>query len=85
MSQSYTTESFAGANAVVGNPVYFKPGMTLKDVEKNVILETLRQQRFNRTRTARVLAIGIRTLQRKLKQYREEAEMQTVQANPVMS
>jgi DNA-binding protein Fis len=32
----------------------------------------LKQQSFNRTRAARVLGIGIRTLQRKLKQYREE-------------
>ncbi len=49
----------------------FSPGMTLKEIEKNVILETLRHQKYNRTRTAKVLGIGIRTLQRKLKQYRE--------------
>lgn len=58
------------------NSVFFTQGMTLKDIEKDVILETLRQNRFNRTRTAKVLGIGIRTLQRKLKQYREE-EMQS--------
>ena len=45
--------------------------MTLREIEKSVILETLRRQKFNRTRTAKVLGIGIRTLQRKLKQYRE--------------
>lgn len=49
--------------------VVFAPGMALADVEKMVILETLRHLRFNRTRAARVLGIGIRTLQRKLKQY----------------
>lgn len=53
------------------NHVSFKTGMSLRDIEKNVILETLRRQRYNRTHTARVLGIGIRTLQRKLKQYRE--------------
>ena len=51
--------------------VIFSHGMSLKDIEKSVILETLKRQKFNRTRTARVLGIGIRTLQRKLKHYRE--------------
>jgi DNA-binding NtrC family response regulator len=53
-------------------PVSFEPGMQLREIEKHVILTTLKQQSFNRTRAARVLGIGIRTLQRKLKQYREE-------------
>jgi DNA-binding NtrC family response regulator len=50
--------------------VSFEQGLTLADIEKAVILETLKRQNFNRTRAARVLGIGIRTLQRKLKQYR---------------
>lgn len=48
----------------------FQPGMCLRDIERVVILETLKHQGFNRTRAARVLGIGIRTLQRKLKEYR---------------
>jgi DNA-binding NtrC family response regulator len=52
--------------------VSFEQGMTLADIEKAVILETLKRQNFNRTRAARVLGIGIRTLQRKLKQYRSD-------------
>jgi transcriptional regulator with PAS, ATPase and Fis domain len=51
--------------------VNFDSNMTLRDIEKNVILETLKRQKHNRTKTARVLEIGIRTLQRKLKQYEE--------------
>ena len=54
--------------------VAFAPGMTLKEVEKAVILATLNQENSNRTRTAKVLGIGIRTLQRKLKQYQQEDE-----------
>ena len=50
--------------------VVFKHGLSLADVERIVILETLRHQNFNRTRAARVLGIGIRTLQRKIKEYR---------------
>ena len=49
--------------------VSFKPGQKLRDVEKLVILTTLRAKGFNRTHAARTLGIGIRTLQRKLKAY----------------
>lgn len=52
--------------------VNFEHGMTLADIERAVIIETLKRQNFNRTRAARVLGIGIRTLQRKLKQYRSD-------------
>ena len=51
------------------NEMQFTTGMKLKDIEKVVILETLKSQNFNRTHAARVLGIGIRTLQRKLKKY----------------
>jgi DNA-binding NtrC family response regulator len=44
----------------------------LEEVERQLILATLRRTRFNRTKSARLLGIGIRTLQRKLKQYAEE-------------
>lgn len=64
------THMHARDSATPGRPlVVFRPGMTLAEIERAVILETLRQQKYNRTRTARVLAIGIRTLQRKLKEY----------------
>jgi transcriptional regulator with PAS, ATPase and Fis domain len=51
--------------------VRFQTGLKLSEIEKSVILQTLRQQDYNRTKTAKALGIGIRTLQRKLKQYRE--------------
>ena len=44
----------------------------LEEVERHLILATLRRTRYNRTKTARLLGIGIRTLQRKLKGYAEE-------------
>ena len=50
-----------------------QPGRArLEDVERHLIMATLRRSRYNRTKTARLLGIGIRTLQRKLKQYAEE-------------
>lgn len=67
MSQAEAISIFESQSSVS-----FNPGMTLRDIERQVIIETLKQQRFNRTRTAKVLEIGIRTLQRKLKQYQLE-------------
>lgn len=52
--------------------VTFVPGVLLSEVEKSVILKTLVALEGNRTHTARVLGIGLRTLQRKIKQYRDE-------------
>lgn len=64
--------SGAFAHSAAITAVSFDQGMTLADIEKAVILETLKRQNNNRTRAARVLGIGIRTLQRKLKQYRSD-------------
>jgi two-component system response regulator HydG len=45
------------------------PGITLKEVEKKMIIRTLEDNNGNRTRTAAVLGISRRTLQLKLKEY----------------
>jgi len=42
---------------------------TLESVERAVILKTFEARNRNRTHTAQALNIGIRTLQRKLKEY----------------
>lgn len=44
-------------------------GITLAEMEKKMILETLAQEKNNRTKTAQVLGISIRTLRNKLHQY----------------
>lgn len=44
-------------------------GRTLADVERDLILETLAHCGDNRTRTAGILGISIRTLRNKLKDY----------------
>jgi transcriptional regulator with PAS, ATPase and Fis domain len=49
--------------------VRFEGNLTLADIEREVILQTLKRKNDNRTQTAKALGIGIRTLQRKLKQY----------------
>jgi DNA-binding NtrC family response regulator len=63
------------------------PGQAkLEEVERFLILATLRRTRYNRTKSARLLGIGIRTLQRKLKQYAEEQRLTEMdQANVVFA
>ena len=44
-------------------------GMTLKEVAREVIVQTLEETEGNRTQTARILGISRKTLQNKLKEY----------------
>lgn len=57
----------------------FAPGMSLSEVEKRLILQTLELTAQNRTRAAHLLGISIRTLRNKLNEYkmdiREEGVM----------
>ena len=46
-------------------------GMTVKDLEERLILQTLNHVNQNRTHAAEMLGISIRTLRNKLKDYRE--------------
>jgi len=46
-----------------------KPGLSLKEMERRMILRTLDETGGNRTRTAEILGISRRTLQNKLKEY----------------
>ena len=48
-----------------------KAGMTVAEVERRLILETLQHTAQNRTRAAEMLGISIRTLRNKLHEYRE--------------
>jgi len=48
----------------------WKPGKTLDEIERNVILEALKHFGGNRTHTAKSLGISIRTLRNKLAEFR---------------
>jgi DNA-binding NtrC family response regulator len=50
----------------------FQVGMTMDELERQAILATLRTTNGNRTRAAEQLGISLRTLQRKLKEYKVE-------------
>lgn len=59
---SYATGGMYGSNETI----------TLKELEKKLIIETLEKQNFNRTKTAELLDISVRTLRNKLKEYNLE-------------
>ncbi|HYO12241.1 MAG TPA: helix-turn-helix domain-containing protein, partial [Thermoanaerobaculia bacterium] len=63
-----TSVSTTGApvQAVAGEP------RTMADIERQAILETLERTGGHRARAADILGIGLRTLQRKLKEYKQE-------------
>ncbi|MDR0454746.1 MAG: sigma-54 dependent transcriptional regulator [Deferribacteraceae bacterium] len=46
-------------------------GLTIADMERELILNTLRKVEWNRTRAAEMLGITVRTLRNKLNEYRE--------------
>jgi DNA-binding NtrC family response regulator len=50
--------------------IAFKPGMSLSEVERMVIVETLKSFSGNKTRTAAVLGISLKTLYNRLNEYR---------------
>ena len=50
-------------------------GMTVREMEKELIVSTLNQVGDNRTHAAKMLGISIRTLRNKLNEYREEMDM----------
>jgi len=58
-----------GLAMATGGTPQFKAGMTVADMEKELILQTLAHCGQNRTRAAELLGISIRTLRNKLKEY----------------
>jgi DNA-binding NtrC family response regulator len=50
-------------------PLQFLPGMSLSDVEKEMLMQTLARNKGNRLLTAQELGVSIRTVQRKIKDY----------------
>lgn len=51
-----------------------RPGMTVAEVERRLILETLGFTQNNKTRAAELLAISLKTLHNKLKEYESQPE-----------
>jgi DNA-binding NtrC family response regulator len=58
----------------VGEKVDSYEGMTMTEIEKEAIFNALAKTDGNRTKAAKILDIGLRTLQRKLKEYEAEGK-----------
>ena len=56
--------------------VAYRPGMTLEDMELEVIRAVLNTVDWNRRRAAEILGIGERTLYRKVRKYKLDKEME---------
>ncbi|MBU1700697.1 MAG: sigma-54 dependent transcriptional regulator [Candidatus Eisenbacteria bacterium] len=52
-----------------GSDLHLRVGMSLTEIERAVMRETLVRCNWNRRQTARMLGIGLRTLYRKIKEY----------------
>jgi DNA-binding NtrC family response regulator len=60
----------APAPEPTGQPQPHSDAMTMDEIERRAILGALERTGGNRTQAAELLGIGLRTLQRKLKEYR---------------
>jgi hypothetical protein len=63
--------------------IVWYPGMTIEEVERDVILAALKFHNGNKTRTADSLGIASRTLDNKLARYRGDAVPAPEQDAPV--
>jgi DNA-binding NtrC family response regulator len=54
--------------------ISMQPGMTVREMEKQLITKTLEEVSDNRTHAAELLGISIRTMRNKLKEYKQELE-----------
>lgn len=59
------------------NTNLIKVGISVREMEKELIFRTLQEVGDNRTKAAKILGISIRTLRNKLREYREECVEQT--------
>ena len=57
-----------------------RAGMTVKEMEKQLITKTLEEVNDNRTHAAELLGISIRTLRNKLREYKQEIEASQAEA-----
>ncbi len=62
-------------NIVSGDDFGFKIGTTVREMEKQLIFESLKANQWNKTKTAQMLDISIRTLRNKLNEYRDNNEI----------
>jgi DNA-binding NtrC family response regulator len=60
--------------------ISMQAGVTVKEMERQLITKTLAEVNDNRTHAAELLGISIRTLRNKLKEYQQELEESQTEA-----
>lgn len=59
-------------------PIHIRPGLTVREMERELIFRTLQDVDDNRTHAAEMLGISIRTLRNKLREYKEEGQVKHI-------
>lgn len=67
--QELTPTPYQTSLSAEKNLISFEVGITLQELEKRLIVETLQAHKNNRTKTAETLGINVRTLRNKLHEY----------------
>jgi DNA-binding NtrC family response regulator len=70
----------AGGVSQSHSAISMQSGMTVKEMERQLITKTLEEVNDNRTHAAELLGISIRTLRNKLKEYQQELEESQAEA-----
>ncbi|MBB5020719.1 sigma-54-dependent transcriptional regulator [Desulfurispira natronophila] len=65
----YREQTYIDTTSIEPEHIDISVGMTMEEIEKEAIVNTLNKVQGNRTQAARMLGIGLRTLQRKIKQF----------------
>jgi DNA-binding NtrC family response regulator len=70
LSMENLPSEYQKSNDISENGINFD-SMTMSEIEKKAILNALEKTNSNKTQAAKILGIGLRTLQRKIKEYEE--------------
>ncbi len=70
-----TIQPWLNGSSVRETTISIRPGHLLEDMERELILRTLKQFNGHRAKTAQALGIGLRTLGLKLKRWQEEGKL----------
>lgn len=74
-SQAEVATVESAVNAGQDGTVELKVGISMAEAEKQMIFETLKHTKGNRTKAAEILGISIRTLRNKLNEYKEAGDI----------
>ncbi len=69
------SDGLYGVASAMSTGLQVRPGTTVGEMERLLILETLKTTRWNRTEASKMLGISIRTLRNKLHEYRAAGQL----------